>query len=82
MYAVESMDEASAVIGCYTTNNCQSRLCPDQIMEAILKELSKLESKTWCSSDNIDAVQASIDALERWKAALEANTGTRSVNLS
>lgn len=42
-------------------------------MEGILKDLGKLESKS--SGSSIESVQASIDALERWKSALTADAG-------
>lgn len=39
-------------------------------MEAILKDLGKLESKSVETSVALDEVDASIAALERWRGAL------------
>ena len=44
-------------------------------MEAILKDLGKLESKSVETSTALDEVDASIAALERWRAALAAQAG-------
>lgn len=44
-------------------------------MEAILKDLVKLESKSVDTSVAIDEVQASIAALERWREALAGGEG-------
>ena len=55
-------------------------------MEAILRELTKLESKS-CANEDIEALQAGIDALERWQAALNASSddapgGSRVIKVS
>ena len=42
-------------------------------MEGILKDLGKLEARS--TGTSVDSVQASIDALERWRAALLGNEG-------
>jgi hypothetical protein len=39
-------------------------------METILKDLAKLESKSVDTTTTVDEIQASIDALERWRAVL------------
>lgn len=45
----------------------------DKDMDGLLKDLSKLEAREAADAATLASVQASIDALERWRAALMAD---------